>query len=215
MTGTVSLLCNATREPMSVDDTSAMKAAGDCLQPVVRLDLKGDDGPVDPDHARLAEDAESFGHRGKVLDLDERAHAPLVILQERGDRGPSRVFQVGNQPGSRQDRRHHVVGKDDPVRWADDHPFLGAGSDPGSRLQGVTSPDSIGNLGSRLGGLQSPESKEQRAKSRDQKQRAKGRRQIVETDIGLLDPRLSAFCSLLSAMRLPTSQSSGVAVPEA
>ena len=74
-----------------------------------------------------------------MLDFEEGADAPLVLGEARGDGVPGGVFEVGDEPGGREDRRHPVVGEHDPVRGADDQAFFGGHPDSGRILHGKVS----------------------------------------------------------------------------
>ena len=88
-------LRHAAGEAVDVDDPAAMQAAGDGLVAVVGLDLERDDGAVDVDHPRPADDGEPLGHRGQVLDLDDRCRRSARAAPGRARSPPGRRIRGG------------------------------------------------------------------------------------------------------------------------
>ena len=80
------LLGDAAGEPVHIDDPAPVDAARDRLDIVMGLNLEGHDGPVHVDDPGAAGHGEALRRGGEVLDLDEGADAPLVLLQAGGDR---------------------------------------------------------------------------------------------------------------------------------
>src|SRR3954452_8508737 len=115
-----------------------MDSSRDRLHAVVGVDLEGDDLAGDMDHARPAGYREALGRRGQVFDVDHRPHASLMVLEANSEGVAGGVFQVGDQPGRREDRRHPAVREADPVLRAHGDDLLPAQTDPRNLLHGKT-----------------------------------------------------------------------------
>ena len=120
------LFLDSPGEPIDVDDAAAVDALGDDFDTVVGVDLEGDGRAVDVNHPGAALDGESFRGRGQVFDFDECPHASFVGVQERGDRVAGGIFEIGDEPGRGQHRRHTRVGETDAIiRAHDDRKLAG------------------------------------------------------------------------------------------
>ncbi len=114
-----------------------MNPPGDGVDSVVCLNLKTDRRAVHVDDSCPAGYGKTFGSRSEMLDFHVSADAPLIFLEQVGDRVSGRVFEVGDEPGSRQDGRHSLIGETDPIVRPDQDRLFAGEADARRLFQGL------------------------------------------------------------------------------